>query len=292
MLQEGKERREGVLVARKRELSSTVYDANAHRAALGVVGQCEEDVLLPAVADEEASKRRLPQHAVGVLYTERAPVETTAFEFRCCGRDDIAVFLAGEGGEVGPLWQLCQGWSGFESREWPSLESAVTVGAVGIVVVGWGRTMCLDFCVTFHRAVGYHPTGESGLRPSPISDRHHNDILRGDKVDVINLSSLELPLGHESAIHSELNSSRPAWDHLRQTASVVLASEKAATRDITEAVCARSHTCSPNTRGIIKGKNDLVLSGMQWRKFCSLKFKKGGGASGLQKMRSKTKNFI
>lgn len=103
MLQEGKERREGALVARKRELSSTVYDANAHRAALGVVGQCEEDVLLPAVADEEASKRRLPQHTVGVLYTERAPVETTAFEFRCCGRDDIAVFLAGEGGEVGPL---------------------------------------------------------------------------------------------------------------------------------------------------------------------------------------------
>lgn len=103
MFQEGKERREGALVARQRELSSTVYHANAHGATLGVVGQREEDVLLPAVAYEEAAKWRLPQHAVGVLHPQRAPVEAAAFELCCCGRNDIAVFLAGEGGEVGQL---------------------------------------------------------------------------------------------------------------------------------------------------------------------------------------------
>lgn len=103
MLQEGKERREGALVARQRELLALVVDAHADRPAPGVVGQREEDVVLPAVADEEASQRSVPQHAMGVLHSQRTPVEAAALELGRCVGDDVAVLLAGEGGEVGQI---------------------------------------------------------------------------------------------------------------------------------------------------------------------------------------------
>lgn len=103
ILQEGEERREGALVARQRELLTTVGDAHAHRPALGVVGQREEDVLLPAVADKEASQGSVPQHAMRVLHSQRTPVEAAALELGRCVGDDVAVLLAGEGGEVGQV---------------------------------------------------------------------------------------------------------------------------------------------------------------------------------------------
>lgn len=103
MFQEGKEVREGALVARQRELLALVVDANADRPALGVVGQREEDVLLPAVADEEASQRSVPQHPMGVLHSQRTPVEAAVLELGRCVCDDAAVLLAAEGGEVGQI---------------------------------------------------------------------------------------------------------------------------------------------------------------------------------------------
>lgn len=68
-----------------------------------MVGQREEDVFLPAVADEEAAQRSVPQHAVGVLHSQGAPVEGAALELGRCVGDDLAVLLAGEGGEVGEV---------------------------------------------------------------------------------------------------------------------------------------------------------------------------------------------
>lgn len=82
---------------------STVGDAHADRPGLGVVGQCEEDVLLAAVADEEASQRSVPQHAMGVLHSQRAPVEAAALKLGRCVGDDVTVLLAGEGWEVGQI---------------------------------------------------------------------------------------------------------------------------------------------------------------------------------------------
>lgn len=80
-----------------------VVDAHADRTALGVIGQREEHVLLPAVSDEEAAQRSVPQHAMGVLHSQRTPVEAAAFELGCCVCDDLAVLLAGEGGKVGEI---------------------------------------------------------------------------------------------------------------------------------------------------------------------------------------------
>lgn len=80
-----------------------VVDAHADRSALGVVGQREEDVFLPAVADEETAQRSVPQHAMGVLHSQRAPVEAAALELGRCVCDGQAVLLAGEGGEVGQV---------------------------------------------------------------------------------------------------------------------------------------------------------------------------------------------
>lgn len=80
-----------------------VVDAHADRTALGVIGQSEEHVLLPAVSDEEAAQRSVPQHAVGVLHYQRSPVEAAALELGCCFRDDLAVLLAGEDGKVGEI---------------------------------------------------------------------------------------------------------------------------------------------------------------------------------------------
>lgn len=103
MFQKGEERREGAFVSDQRKPLLLVVDANADRPVPGVVGQREEDVLLPAVADEEAAQRRLPQHTVGVLHSERTPVEPAALELgrRIC--NDVTVLLAGEGGEVGEV---------------------------------------------------------------------------------------------------------------------------------------------------------------------------------------------
>lgn len=75
-------------------------------------GQREENVLLPAVADEEASQRSVPQHAMGVLHSQGAPVEAAALELGCCGCDDVAVLLGGEGGEMGQVHR----WNGHRSR--------------------------------------------------------------------------------------------------------------------------------------------------------------------------------
>lgn len=80
-----------------------VVDAHADWPALAVVGQREEDVFLPAVADEEAAKRSVLQHPMGVLHSQRTPVEGAALELGSCVCDDLAVFLAGEGGEVGQI---------------------------------------------------------------------------------------------------------------------------------------------------------------------------------------------
>lgn len=96
MLQEGKECREGALVARQREPLPLVVDAHADRSVLCVVGQREEDVLLTAVADEEAAQWCVLQHAVGVLHSQWAPVEAAALELGDCVYDDVAVFLGGE----------------------------------------------------------------------------------------------------------------------------------------------------------------------------------------------------
>lgn len=91
-----------------------VVDAHADWSALGVVGQCEEDVFLSAVPDEKAAQRSVPQHAVCVLHSQRAPVEATALELGRCVRDDLAVLLAAEGREMG---QIHRG-DGHRSRVW------------------------------------------------------------------------------------------------------------------------------------------------------------------------------
>lgn len=82
---------------------SFVVDAHADRATLGVVGEREENVFLPAVSDEEAAQRGVPQHAVSVLHSQGSPVEAAAFELGCGLCDDLTVLLGGEGGEVGQI---------------------------------------------------------------------------------------------------------------------------------------------------------------------------------------------
>lgn len=126
MLQEGKERWEGSPVARQRELLALVLDAHADRPALGVVGQREEDVLLPAVADEEASQRSFPEHAMGVLHCQRTPVEAAALELGRCVSDDIAVLLAGEGGEVGQIR------AADHHRSWVGIWSGAVLELLGL----------------------------------------------------------------------------------------------------------------------------------------------------------------
>lgn len=49
--------------------------------------------------------------------------------------------------------------------------------------------------MAFDRAVGYHPTGERGPRPSPISN-HHTDILRDKQTE----RSLTFSLTTEASI--------------------------------------------------------------------------------------------
>ncbi|KAG7239502.1 hypothetical protein INR49_028973 [Caranx melampygus] len=84
--------------------SLLLVDAHADRTALGVIGQSEEHVLLPAVADEEASQRSVPQHSVGVLHSQWSPVEPAALELGCCVRDNLAVLLAGKDRKDGNEW--------------------------------------------------------------------------------------------------------------------------------------------------------------------------------------------
>lgn len=103
MLQEGKECREGALVACQREPLPLEVDAHADRPASGVVGQREEDVFLPAVTDEEAAQRGVLQHAVSVLHSQRPPVEAAALELGGGLGDDVAVLLGGESWEVGQV---------------------------------------------------------------------------------------------------------------------------------------------------------------------------------------------
>lgn len=91
-----------------------VVDAHADRPALAVVGQREEDVFLTAVPDEEAAQRGVPQHAMGVLHSQGPPIEAAALELGRCVCDDLAVLLAGEGGEVG---QVRRG-DGHRPRVW------------------------------------------------------------------------------------------------------------------------------------------------------------------------------
>jgi len=170
VLQEGEERREGALVARQREALALVVDAHADRAALAVVGQREEDVLLPAVADEVAARRGEAQHAVSLLHPQGAPVEGAALQLGRRVRDDLAVLLAGEGGEVGR-----GGGRGPRLRsELPGERRGGRGGGRG---GGAGQQRRVG---AFGCAVGYHPTGES--RPAPISSRR-TDILRGDERD-------------------------------------------------------------------------------------------------------------
>lgn len=101
MLQEGKERWEGTLVAGQREPLPLVVDAHAHRSFFVVIGQGEEDVLLPAVADKEAAQRSVAEHAMGLLHSQRAPVEAAALKLGSCVGDYVAVLLGGEGWEMG-----------------------------------------------------------------------------------------------------------------------------------------------------------------------------------------------
>lgn len=82
-----------------------VGDAHADWPTLGVVGQREEDVLLPAVADEEASQRSVPQHVMGVLHSQGTPVEAAALKLGRCVCDDVAVLLGGEGGEMRQVYR-------------------------------------------------------------------------------------------------------------------------------------------------------------------------------------------
>lgn len=85
-----------------------------------MVGQREEDVLLAAVPDEEASQRSVPQHAMGVLHSQRAPVEAAALELGRCVGDDVAVLLAGEGWEVGQIHAGDRRRSGVRIRRGPT----------------------------------------------------------------------------------------------------------------------------------------------------------------------------
>lgn len=68
-----------------------------------MVRQREEDVFLAAVTDEEAAQRRFPQHTVGVLHSERTPVETAALKLGRCVCNDVTVLFTGEDGEVGQV---------------------------------------------------------------------------------------------------------------------------------------------------------------------------------------------
>lgn len=83
-----------------------------------MVGQREEDVLLPAVSDEEAAQRRVPQHTVRVLHSQRAPVEAAALKLDRGVCDDPAVLLAGKGWEVGEIHggHACYAWVPVRSR--------------------------------------------------------------------------------------------------------------------------------------------------------------------------------
>lgn len=118
MLQEGKEGLEGTLVARQREPLQPVVDAHADRPTFGVVGQREEDVFLSAVSNEEAAQRGVLQHAVGVLHSQRPPVEAAALELggRLC--DDVAVLLGGES------WEVSQIHGAGRSQVWAGLSSS------------------------------------------------------------------------------------------------------------------------------------------------------------------------
>lgn len=100
MLQKGEQCQEGALAARQRKLVLLVVNANADRPALGVVGQREEHVLLPAVTNQEASQGSVLQHAVGVLHSQRAPVKAAALEFGRSISDGVTVLSRGEGTKV------------------------------------------------------------------------------------------------------------------------------------------------------------------------------------------------
>lgn len=100
ILQEGKERWEGALVAGQRELLLLVVDAHTDGSFPVVIGQGEKDVLLPAVTDKVAAQRGAAEHAVGLLHSQRAPVEAAALKLGGCVSDDVAVLLGGERWEM------------------------------------------------------------------------------------------------------------------------------------------------------------------------------------------------
>jgi len=101
VLQQLEEPREAALAARQAKALVAVHDAHADGARLRAVRQSEEHVLLPAVPHQVAAQRCIPQHAVGLLHAQRAPVEAAALQLRGGVRDDAEVLLRGEGREVG-----------------------------------------------------------------------------------------------------------------------------------------------------------------------------------------------
>lgn len=80
-----------------------VVYAHVDRSTLGVVGQSEEDVFLPTVADEEAAQWSVPQHAMSVLHSQRTPVEAAALKLGGGVCDDLTVLFTGEDAKVGRI---------------------------------------------------------------------------------------------------------------------------------------------------------------------------------------------
>lgn len=55
-------------------------DSDAGGSIITAVAQCEEDVRLDAVSDEESAPGRVREHGVGLLHGERPPVEAAVLE--------------------------------------------------------------------------------------------------------------------------------------------------------------------------------------------------------------------
>lgn len=77
-----------------------------------MVGQSEEYVLLPAIADEETAQRRVFEHGMSLLHAQRSPVEATTLQLSGRVRDDVTVRFAGED------WEVSQVHTGYRSLDW------------------------------------------------------------------------------------------------------------------------------------------------------------------------------